>query len=67
MTARPWEDRSEIVKELYSDLNVVRSPTGIKNQAAFLLEVGNSAFLGEAGYSVLKPPAALLVGGFWEL
>ncbi|KAJ7329323.1 hypothetical protein JRQ81_015497 [Phrynocephalus forsythii] len=28
VTARPWEDRSEIVKELYSDLNVVRSPTG---------------------------------------
>nr|XP_009677625.1 PREDICTED: putative cation exchanger C521.04c [Struthio camelus australis] len=28
VTARPWEDRSEIVKELYSDLNVVRSPGG---------------------------------------
>ncbi|XP_042648549.1 putative cation exchanger C521.04c isoform X2 [Tyto alba] len=24
VTARPWEDRSEIVKELYSDLNVIR-------------------------------------------
>ncbi|XP_062839417.1 uncharacterized protein LOC100559220 isoform X1 [Anolis carolinensis] len=28
VTERPWEDRSEIVKELYSDLNVVRSPSG---------------------------------------
>ncbi|XP_044860983.1 putative cation exchanger C521.04c [Mauremys mutica] len=28
VTARPWEDRSEIVKELYSDLNVVKSPRG---------------------------------------
>ncbi|NXJ83908.1 VNX1 protein, partial [Trogon melanurus] len=28
VTARPWEDRSEIVKELYSDLNVVRSSAG---------------------------------------
>ncbi|XP_077330009.1 uncharacterized protein LOC143964186 [Lithobates pipiens] len=25
ITARPWEDRSEIVKELYSDLNVVKT------------------------------------------
>ncbi|NXN31593.1 VNX1 protein, partial [Nycticryphes semicollaris] len=24
VTARPWEDRSEIVKELYSDLNIIR-------------------------------------------
>uniref|UniRef100_F6ZCH7 Cation/H+ exchanger protein 2 n=1 Tax=Ornithorhynchus anatinus TaxID=9258 RepID=F6ZCH7_ORNAN len=28
VTARPWEDRSEITKELYSDLCVVRSPAG---------------------------------------
>ncbi|PKK22070.1 hypothetical protein A306_00000161 [Columba livia] len=28
VTARPWEDRSEIVKELYSDLNVIRGPGG---------------------------------------
>lgn len=28
MTARPWEDRSEIVKELYSDLNVIRGSGG---------------------------------------
>ncbi|XP_042326716.1 LOW QUALITY PROTEIN: putative cation exchanger C521.04c [Sceloporus undulatus] len=28
VTERPWEDRSEIVKELYSDLNIVRSPSG---------------------------------------
>nr|XP_032636816.1 putative cation exchanger C521.04c isoform X1 [Chelonoidis abingdonii] len=28
VTARPWEDRSEIVKELYSDLKVVKSPRG---------------------------------------
>ncbi|NXY11612.1 VNX1 protein, partial [Pteruthius melanotis] len=28
VTARPWEDRSEIVKELYSDLNVVRGSGG---------------------------------------
>lgn len=28
ITARPWEDRSEIVKELYSDLNVIRGPGG---------------------------------------
>ncbi|NXP79444.1 VNX1 protein, partial [Ramphastos sulfuratus] len=28
VTARPWEDRSEIVKELYSDLNVIRSSGG---------------------------------------
>ncbi|XP_039201673.1 low affinity vacuolar monovalent cation/H(+) antiporter-like isoform X3 [Crotalus tigris] len=28
VTARPWEDRSEIVKELYSDLTIVKSPTG---------------------------------------
>ncbi|XP_038011427.1 putative cation exchanger C521.04c isoform X2 [Motacilla alba alba] len=28
VTARPWEDRSEIVKELYSDLNVIRASGG---------------------------------------
>ncbi|NXP92176.1 VNX1 protein, partial [Passerina amoena] len=28
VTARPWEDRSEIVKELYSDLNIVRGSGG---------------------------------------
>lgn len=28
VTARPWEDRSEIVKELYSDLNVIRGHGG---------------------------------------
>ncbi|XP_058046611.1 uncharacterized protein LOC131202073 isoform X1 [Ahaetulla prasina] len=28
VTARPWEERSEIVKELYSDLTVIKSPTG---------------------------------------
>ncbi|NXG22652.1 VNX1 protein, partial [Grallaria varia] len=28
VTARPWEDRSEIVKELYADLTVVRGPAG---------------------------------------
>ncbi|KAM6436291.1 uncharacterized protein PHA67_023569 isoform 1-T1 [Liasis olivaceus] len=28
VTARPWEDRSEIVKELYSDLTVIKRPTG---------------------------------------
>ncbi|NWS61703.1 VNX1 protein, partial [Chunga burmeisteri] len=28
VTARPWEDRSEIVKELYSDLNVMRGSGG---------------------------------------
>uniref|UniRef100_A0A8D0G4H8 VNX1 protein n=1 Tax=Sphenodon punctatus TaxID=8508 RepID=A0A8D0G4H8_SPHPU len=28
VTARPWEDRSEIVKELYSDLNVIKSVAG---------------------------------------
>uniref|UniRef100_A0A670JD57 Cation/H+ exchanger protein 1 n=1 Tax=Podarcis muralis TaxID=64176 RepID=A0A670JD57_PODMU len=28
VTARPWEDRSEIVKELYSDLNIIKSPAG---------------------------------------
>ncbi|XP_044285075.1 putative cation exchanger C521.04c isoform X2 [Varanus komodoensis] len=28
VTARPWEDRSEIVKELYSDLNIIRSSKG---------------------------------------
>nr|XP_015208023.1 PREDICTED: putative cation exchanger C521.04c isoform X1 [Lepisosteus oculatus] len=28
VTERPWEDRSEIVKELYSELNLIRSPTG---------------------------------------
>ncbi|NXF13804.1 VNX1 protein, partial [Smithornis capensis] len=28
VTARPWEDRSDIVKELYSDLNVVRGSAG---------------------------------------
>ncbi|XP_054844987.1 uncharacterized protein LOC129336045 [Eublepharis macularius] len=28
VTARPWEDRSEIVKELYSDLNVIKSSAG---------------------------------------
>ncbi|XP_010185327.1 PREDICTED: low affinity vacuolar monovalent cation/H(+) antiporter-like [Mesitornis unicolor] len=28
VTERPWEDRSEIVKELYSDLNVIRGPGG---------------------------------------
>ncbi|NWR31330.1 VNX1 protein, partial [Tachuris rubrigastra] len=28
VTARPWEDRSEIVKELYSDLTVLRGPAG---------------------------------------
>ncbi|NXA74173.1 VNX1 protein, partial [Thryothorus ludovicianus] len=28
VTERPWEDRSEIVKELYSDLNVIRGSAG---------------------------------------
>ncbi|KAL9854644.1 uncharacterized protein GJ701_003967 isoform 2-T2 [Geothlypis trichas] len=28
VTERPWEDRSEIVKELYSDLNIVRGSAG---------------------------------------
>lgn len=28
VTERPWEDRSEIVKELYSDLNVIRGSGG---------------------------------------
>ncbi|KAJ6656398.1 hypothetical protein lerEdw1_003901 [Lerista edwardsae] len=28
VTARPWEDRSEIVKELYSNLNVIKSSAG---------------------------------------
>ncbi|XP_075455027.1 uncharacterized protein LOC142494354 [Ascaphus truei] len=28
VTERPWEDRSEIVKELYSDLNTVKSSVG---------------------------------------
>ncbi|KAM8820174.1 uncharacterized protein ACNFOS_001853 [Eudromia elegans] len=28
VTARPWEDRSEIVRELYSDLNVVKGSGG---------------------------------------
>ncbi|XP_039566008.1 low affinity vacuolar monovalent cation/H(+) antiporter-like isoform X3 [Passer montanus] len=28
VTARPWEDRSEIVKELYSDLNIIRASGG---------------------------------------
>ncbi|NXP05925.1 VNX1 protein, partial [Thinocorus orbignyianus] len=28
VTARPWEDRSEIVKELYSDLNIIRGSGG---------------------------------------
>ncbi|XP_036615258.1 putative cation exchanger C521.04c isoform X1 [Trichosurus vulpecula] len=28
MTARPWEDRSEIVRELYTDLCTIRSPPG---------------------------------------
>ncbi|XP_069485705.1 uncharacterized protein [Ambystoma mexicanum] len=28
VTERPWEDRSEIVKELYSDLNVVKCSVG---------------------------------------
>ncbi|KAJ8262248.1 hypothetical protein GJAV_G00164280 [Gymnothorax javanicus] len=28
ITARPFEDRSDIVKELYSELNVMRSPAG---------------------------------------
>ncbi|KAI1883455.1 hypothetical protein AGOR_G00231620 [Albula goreensis] len=28
VTERPFEDRSEIVKELYSELNIVRTPTG---------------------------------------
>ncbi|NXC17453.1 VNX1 protein, partial [Corythaeola cristata] len=28
VTERPWEDRSEIVKELYSDLNIIRGSGG---------------------------------------
>ncbi|XP_053110452.1 uncharacterized protein LOC128326823 [Hemicordylus capensis] len=28
VTARPWEDRSEIVKELYSDLNIIKRSSG---------------------------------------
>ncbi|XP_067325471.1 uncharacterized protein [Anolis sagrei] len=39
VTERPWEDRSEIVKELYSDLNVVRSPSGS------MLTFGNLLYL----------------------
>uniref|UniRef100_A0A8C5WLM8 Sodium/calcium exchanger membrane region domain-containing protein n=1 Tax=Leptobrachium leishanense TaxID=445787 RepID=A0A8C5WLM8_9ANUR len=29
VTQTPWEDRSDIVKELYSELNVVKSPVGV--------------------------------------
>ncbi|KAM9312594.1 uncharacterized protein PAF06_010541 [Gastrophryne carolinensis] len=39
VTERPWEDRSEIVKELYSDLNVV------KNTPASLITLGNLLYL----------------------
>uniref|UniRef100_H3B195 Cation/H+ exchanger protein 2 n=1 Tax=Latimeria chalumnae TaxID=7897 RepID=H3B195_LATCH len=39
VTERPWEDRSDIVKELYSELNVVKSPTGR------LLTCGNVLYL----------------------
>ncbi|XP_078009857.1 LOW QUALITY PROTEIN: uncharacterized protein LOC110219212 [Phascolarctos cinereus] len=28
VTARPWEDRSEIVRDLYDDLHAIRSPPG---------------------------------------
>lgn len=28
VTERPWEDRSQIVKELYSELNMVKTPLG---------------------------------------
>ncbi|XP_029814252.1 low affinity vacuolar monovalent cation/H(+) antiporter-like, partial [Manacus vitellinus] len=28
VTARPWEERSDIVKELYSDLTALRGPAG---------------------------------------
>ncbi|NXO62377.1 VNX1 protein, partial [Phainopepla nitens] len=39
VTARPWEDRSEIVKELYSDLNVIRGSGGS------MLTCGNVLYL----------------------
>nr|DBA31437.1 TPA: hypothetical protein GDO54_007288 [Pyxicephalus adspersus] len=29
VTERPWEDRSDIVKELYSDLNVIKTVVGV--------------------------------------
>ncbi|KAJ8382876.1 hypothetical protein SKAU_G00036540 [Synaphobranchus kaupii] len=39
ITARPFEDRSDIVKELYSELNVVRTPAGS------LITCGNVAYV----------------------
>ncbi|KAG7455833.1 hypothetical protein MATL_G00245330 [Megalops atlanticus] len=39
ITERPFEDRSDIVKELYSELNVVRSPAGS------LFTCGNIAYV----------------------
>ncbi|KAG8440086.1 hypothetical protein GDO86_006034 [Hymenochirus boettgeri] len=39
VTERPWEDRSEIVKELYSDLNIV------KTYAESLLSFGNILYV----------------------
>ncbi|KAJ8269746.1 hypothetical protein COCON_G00123530 [Conger conger] len=39
VTARPFEDRSDVVKELYSELNVVRSPE------ASLITCGNVVYV----------------------
>ncbi|CAI9550035.1 unnamed protein product, partial [Staurois parvus] len=39
VTARPWEDRSEIVKELYSDLKVVK--TAVTSQ----ISIGNILYV----------------------
>ncbi|KAM7396548.1 hypothetical protein PAMP_019581 [Pampus punctatissimus] len=41
VTARPFEDRSEVVKELYSELNVIRPHTG----PGHLITCGNVAYV----------------------
>nr|XP_056703118.1 uncharacterized protein LOC130475376 [Euleptes europaea] len=41
VTARPWANRSEIVKELYSDLNVIKSSAGKNHTITF----GNLIYL----------------------
>eukprot|EP00064_Thunnus_orientalis_P012610 superscaffoldBa00001954_g12645 len=41
VTERPFEDRSEVVKELYSELNVIRPRTG----PGHLITIGNVAYV----------------------
>uniref|UniRef100_A0A8C3HWX7 Sodium/calcium exchanger membrane region domain-containing protein n=1 Tax=Chrysemys picta bellii TaxID=8478 RepID=A0A8C3HWX7_CHRPI len=53
VTARPWEDRSEIVKELYSDLNVVKTMVAFLGLLTCPCNLGNVPAPGVTAISFL--------------